>query len=105
MYNAAMPDGEQLTEFVHWSRKKITGDEKGEAHIFLDRLFQDFGILQSGLHWLWFTTKCSELKSDFRYTPESVFDTFPWPQFLKRVAANVRRLQFLPLPSALIKAS
>ncbi|MGO8745354.1 MAG: DNA methyltransferase [Thermoguttaceae bacterium] len=39
-----------------------------------------FGILQSDCHWLWFTTKCSKLKSDFRYTPESVFDTFPWPQ-------------------------
>ena len=24
--------------------------------------------------------KCSKLKGDFRYTPESVFDTFPWPQ-------------------------
>jgi len=23
---------------------------------------------------------CSKLKGDFRYTPESVFDTFPWPQ-------------------------
>jgi hypothetical protein len=39
-----------------------------------------FGILQSGTHWLWFITKCSKLKSDFRYTPPSVFDTFPWPQ-------------------------
>jgi hypothetical protein len=24
--------------------------------------------------------KCSKLKSDFIYTPESVFNTFPWPQ-------------------------
>ncbi len=39
-----------------------------------------FGILQSNAHWLWFVTKCSKLKSDFRYTPESVFNTFPWPQ-------------------------
>jgi hypothetical protein len=39
-----------------------------------------FGILQSGAHWLWFTTKCSKLTERFRYTPESVFDTFPWPQ-------------------------
>jgi type II restriction/modification system DNA methylase subunit YeeA len=39
-----------------------------------------FGILQSNIHWLWFSTKCSKLKSDYRYTPESVFDTFPWPQ-------------------------
>jgi SAM-dependent methyltransferase len=39
-----------------------------------------FSVLQSNLHWLWFITKCSKLKSDFRYTVESVFDTFPWPQ-------------------------
>jgi hypothetical protein len=39
-----------------------------------------FGILQSEVHWLWFTTKCSKLTERFRYTPESVFDTFPWPQ-------------------------
>ncbi|TAF51801.1 MAG: class I SAM-dependent DNA methyltransferase, partial [Oscillatoriales cyanobacterium] len=39
-----------------------------------------FGILQSSLHWLWFTNRCSTLKRDFRYTSHSVFDTFPWPQ-------------------------
>jgi len=39
-----------------------------------------FGILQSDTHWQWFIVKCSKFKSDFRYTPESVFDTFPWPQ-------------------------
>jgi hypothetical protein len=39
-----------------------------------------FGILQSTVHWMWFVEKCSKMKSDFRYTPESVFDTFPWPQ-------------------------
>jgi hypothetical protein len=40
-----------------------------------------FGILQSYAHWLWFTTKCSKLTERFRYTPDTVFDTFPWPQF------------------------
>jgi hypothetical protein len=39
-----------------------------------------FGILQSGIHWLWFTTKCSALTERFRYTSDTVFDTFPWPQ-------------------------
>ncbi|MGN6367948.1 MAG: DNA methyltransferase [Phycisphaerae bacterium] len=39
-----------------------------------------FGILQSGAHWLWFTTNSSKLTERFRYTSESVFDTFPWPQ-------------------------
>ncbi len=55
-------------------------------------LFDDdysFGILQSAAHWLWFTTKCSKLKSDFRYTPESVFDTFPWPQSPTKKQINV----------------
>jgi hypothetical protein len=39
-----------------------------------------FGILHSNAHWVWFFAKCSKLKADFRYSPESVFDTFPWPQ-------------------------
>ncbi|MGB1289225.1 MAG: type IIL restriction-modification enzyme MmeI, partial [Aggregatilineales bacterium] len=39
-----------------------------------------FGILQSNLHWLWFTNRASTLKSDYRYTPTSVFNTFPFPQ-------------------------
>jgi SAM-dependent methyltransferase len=39
-----------------------------------------FGVLQSSAHWLWFVTKCSKLKSDFRYTPPTTYDMFPWPQ-------------------------
>ncbi len=39
-----------------------------------------FGILQSGVHWAWFTDRCSTMKADWRYTSNSVFDTFPWPQ-------------------------
>jgi hypothetical protein len=33
----------RLGEFVSWVNAHITGDEKGEAQIFLDRLFQAFG--------------------------------------------------------------
>ncbi|MEK7675308.1 MAG: DNA methyltransferase [Verrucomicrobiota bacterium] len=40
-----------------------------------------FGILQSAAHWQWFVAKCSKLTERLRYSPESVFDTFPWPQF------------------------
>jgi SAM-dependent methyltransferase len=48
-----------------------------------------FGILQSGIHWAWFTAKCSTLTERFRYTSDSVFDTFPWPQSptLKQIRA------------------
>jgi len=65
-----------------------------------------FGLLQSHVHWLWFVTKCSKLKSDFRYTPDTVFDTFPWPQTatvkqIEAVAAaacEVRRVRNDALP-------
>ena len=57
-----------------------------------------FGIIQSGLHASWFHAKCSNMKSDPRYTPESVFDTFPWPQTatvkqIDAVAAAARELR------------
>ena len=39
-----------------------------------------FGILQSTIHWEWFVARCSTLKGDWRYTSDTVFDSFPWPQ-------------------------
>lgn len=39
-----------------------------------------FGILQSAIHWEWFTERCSTLTRRFRYTSDTVFDSFPWPQ-------------------------
>lgn len=39
-----------------------------------------FGILSSTLHWLWFKERCSTLEERFRYTSDTVFDSFPWPQ-------------------------
>jgi len=60
----------------------IHKDIRPDNAVFVFALADDysFGILQSYAHWLWFTTKCSKLKSDFRYTPPTVYDTFPWPQ-------------------------
>ena len=65
-----------------------------------------FGVLQSHVHWLWFITKCGKLKSDFRYSAESVFDTFPWPQAatgkqidaVAAAAREVRRVRAEALP-------
>jgi SAM-dependent methyltransferase len=38
------------------------------------------GILQSTAHEAWFRGRCSTLKMDLRYTPKTVFNSFPWPQ-------------------------
>lgn len=39
-----------------------------------------FGILQSDMHWQWFVNRCSTLTARYRYTSNSVFDSFAWPQ-------------------------
>ena len=38
------------------------------------------GILQSTMHWEWFLAKGSSQTSRPRYTSDTVFDTFTWPQ-------------------------
>lgn len=47
-----------------------------------------FGVLQSSIHWTWFVQRCSTLKADFRYTSNSVFDSFAWPQSPKPLQAK-----------------
>jgi hypothetical protein len=37
-----MPNRDQLTAFTTWCQNHILGDEKGQAQIFLDRIFQAF---------------------------------------------------------------
>lgn len=39
-----------------------------------------FGVLSSGLHRLWFEANGARLETRLRYTPATVFDSFPWPQ-------------------------
>ncbi len=66
---------------------KIRPDSSLTVFAFADDY--SFGIVQSGLHWAWFTAKCSTLTERFRYTSDTVFDTFPWPQLptLKNIRA------------------
>lgn len=57
-----------------------------------------FGILQSEIHAAWFQSRCSSLKREPRYTSETIFDTFPWPQkvsekSLKAVADVANKLR------------
>lgn len=56
-----------------------------------------FGIIQSKLHWEWWKAKCSTLKGDYRYTTNTVWDTFPFPQqsTLKQVEAVAKAAKAL----------
>jgi len=66
----------QIFEFV-------SSEIRPNAALIVFPLIDDysFGILQSSQHWEWFKANCSTLKGDFRYTIETVFDSFPWPQW------------------------
>ena len=39
-----------------------------------------FGILTSNVHMAWMRTVAGRLKSDYRYSKEVVYNTFPWPE-------------------------
>jgi len=58
-----------------------------------------FGIIQSSFHWEWWKANCSTLKGDYRYTTNTVWDTFPFPQTpklvdVKKVAFAAKELRF-----------
>ncbi len=64
-----------IFEFVH---SDINPNDALIAFVFDDDY--SFGILQSSMHWSWFIHRCSTLGTGFRYTINTVYDTFPWPQ-------------------------
>ena len=55
------------------------------------------GILSSCIHKLWIMATASTLKGDTRYTPSSVFETFPFPQLVTAEQAEAIRQQMIGL--------
>ena len=57
-----------------------------------------FGILQSCMHWIWFQHRGGSLGTGLRYTTNTVYDTFPWPQNptwaqIRKVAKKAQELR------------
>ena len=82
-----------IFEFVH---SNINPNAALVAFTFDDDY--SFGVLQSSMHWTWFIHNCSTLAETFRYTINTVYDTFPWPQKpmlaqIKIVAKKARDLR------------
>lgn len=44
-----------------------------------DATIYDFGVLTSNVHMSWMRVFAGRLKSDYRYSKNLVFNTFPWP--------------------------
>lgn len=58
------------------------------CHIVPNGTLYDFGILESRMHMTWMRTVCGRLKSDYRYSRDLCYNTFPWP----KVSDNQREL-------------
>ena len=55
----------------------IAGDS---VSIIQNARLTDFGILSSRMHMTWVRNIAGRLKSDYRYSGQVVFNTFPWPE-------------------------
>jgi len=67
-----------------------------------------FGILQSSVHAEWFDSRCSTLKRDPRYTSNTVYDSFVWPQSpstSQAVAVAKAALDYRKVRQSLVKSS
>ncbi len=50
-----------------------------------------FGILASNIHMAWMRAVCGRLKSDYRYSKEIVYNTFPWPTPTEAQKAKIEK--------------
>jgi len=50
-----------------------------------------FGILTSNVHMSWMRAVCGRLKSDYRYSKDVVYNTFPWPEATDAQRAKIEQ--------------
>ena len=82
--------------------------------VFSSESFSNFSILSSVMHTEWAWKYCTTLESRFNYTPNTIYDTFPFPQnLIEKYEQNLenigeayhefRRLLMLGIQSGLTK--
>lgn len=62
------------------------------CHIVPNGTIYDFGILESRMHMTWMRTVCGRLKSDYRYSRDLCYNTFPWPDAMETQRQNIEVL-------------
>lgn len=49
-------------------------------YVLPDASLYELGVLSSNAHMAWMRAAADKVDSDYRYTPEKVYNTFPWPE-------------------------
>ena len=72
----------------------ITGDTIATnlVHIIPHASLYHFGILTSAIHMAWMRTVCGRLKSDYRYSRDLCYNTFPWPSATEKQQQHIESL-------------
>ena len=67
------------------------------AQIVPNATLYDFGIITSNVHMAWMRAFAGRLKSDYRYSKDVIYNTFPWPKLQEqhRVAIEKTAKQIL----------
>jgi hypothetical protein len=61
------------------------------VQIVPDATLYHFGILTSNVHMAWMRVVCGRLKSDYRYSKEQVYNSFPWPTPTEAQQAKIEK--------------
>lgn len=59
--------------------------------IIPDASIYEFGIITSNVHMAWMRTVAGRLKSDYRYSKDIVYNTFPWPEIDEKQKARIEK--------------
>lgn len=51
----------------------------------------DFGIITSNVHMAWMRAFAGRLKSDYRYSKDVIYNTFPWPKLQEQHRAAIEK--------------
>lgn len=77
-----------------WQPPEVSPSDATNAYALMGD--DAMGVVLSGIHDCWAWSRASTLKGDLRYTPTTVFETFPWPDMTdeqrERIGAASRRV-------------
>lgn len=60
-------------------------------YVVPDASLYELGVLESGAHMLWMREAAEKVREDYHYSPETVYNTFPWPTPTEEQKERVRQ--------------
>jgi hypothetical protein len=93
LYEAAWRDSSVFVvpftgKYVSFGRVSSKQIFANALNVFAGLRWDGFAVLQSGLHEAWVFRYCSTMKTDIRYAPSDLFETFPFPEDVSKAHSS-----------------